>query len=322
MRPWTTEGLRLIAAAGLLPLLAACATATPYPLPNGPADAGLVQGTSLTDFLAHVAENTTSIEEVDDKPLKATENSVILPPGHHSFKVRCTATDQVPSSTSPGQTDTESYSGTWNLAFDVEAGHQYQFASDPPASGFGDCVAYVYDSTSGRGPNSEIATVTLDGKQYSPIMFLKLDSETIQGYTRAVVLVDGSYLGTLWDSLFVRGKEGYFSGGGWQQLADFTSWTKLTFTEDADGQFQVLLEDIKQECPGIQVTVISESPDDVTYEFEEASKCVYRSGLSQMGRFLTGPLAVHHVELSSAATLQAADKARWIQALKTIAVSD
>ncbi len=302
----TDSKLRLVALVGVMALLSACATATPFPITGGPQDNAVVHGTPAIDMLG----DSAFIEAVDDQPLKASENSVILPPGSHSFSVRCNASVPV----SPGSTEFDTYPGKQDITFTVEAGHQYQLMSDPPQDGVGHCIPYMYDSTGGRGRYSETATVVLDGKSFDGSSPHQLYGDDPQGHSRDIVLIEGSFLEAYLVSSIVANKPGHFDDD-WQQLAEFNSWTKIMFSQSADDQFKLRVTQLGEDCPDVKVTIVSESTDDVTYEFEGDGKCADVNGHSQMGRYLTGPFAVDQVELISYDPLQDADKTKWAQAL-------
>ena len=146
-------------------LLAGCATSNPYGAQDGKDATATVQGTSTLETWVPFYDTSSTIEEVDGKPVGMATSKVVLPVGSHAFKVSCRV---------KGALD-ETYNGSQTLSLDLVAGHQYKFVPQDPSEGSGtetaallgahpselqkfllgvsrDCTSYAYDLTDGSRP--------------------------------------------------------------------------------------------------------------------------------------------------------------------------
>jgi hypothetical protein len=292
MRFASFYGLKLALASTIFLTLAACATATPFQVSGGEKDNAVVSGTSGLSFLKPNGD-TASIQSVNGKPLGASESSVMLPPGHYTFSVRCFLGGNLLRAASFGNQD---------ISIDVEAGHQYQFDVDPPDGDSKECASYVYDSTDGRQAYSETAHIPLDKGEAGK--WKSADGGAHAGHTVADVIPKGQ------------------NEKNWQQMFEIESWTKLMFPGTADAFFQQQVANAKKICADTAVNVILETPDDISYEFEIGAGCSGTQIRSQFGRFLTGKLGIYHAVFISHISVPEADKTKWLKSLHDTTVID
>lgn len=277
-------GLRLaVPGLGML-ALAGCMTENSYG--GAQPDTALIRGSSPLSFLAPKG-NSASIQAVNGTAVSASQAAVRLPPGHYTFSVSCMAQGLLGAN----------YWGKQNITFDAEAGHVYQLDADGPESGSDQCAPFVYDATGGRDAYDETAHIHMDGGDAKN--WHSLDAGAHAGHTIADVVPRGQ------------------SSKDWQQMIEIESWLKPMYAGTADSFFQQQKTNALNSCPGTQVTVVTPTPDDVTYELQAPAGCAVRS---QVGRFLTGKYGIYHAVYISRAPLDDAATSQWLKTMQTTTV--
>jgi len=278
------RGLRL-ALLGLGTLaLAGCTTENSYG--GAQPDNALIRGSSPLSFLAPKG-NSASLQAVNGTEVKASQSAIRLPAGHYSFTVSCMASGLL------GAT----YTGRKDLAFDVEAGHVYQLDADGPEGDSDQCAPFVYDATAGREAYDETADVHMDadaGKNWH-----SSGAHAHAGHAIADAVPRSE------------------SRDHWQQMIEIETWLKPMYAGTADSFFQQQKTNALASCPGTQVTVVSSTPDDVTYELQAPAGCAVRS---QVGRFLTGKFGIYQAVYISRAPLDDAATSQWLKTIQATTI--
>ena len=285
---------------GVTLLLVACATAQPFQLSGDQQDNALVVGDSGGLSWLPGNHNLVFIESINGKKLGASESQVLLPPDNYTFNVNCEI-DMV-------LFGTQTYYGAQTLTFKVEAGHTYKFIADlskNTVSGnsffakifnnekVNSCTAFAYDATGGVGPYPETVHVVNppnDGSQW-------------KGSGRAY----GGHSVQDWIPELQDEKT-------WNEMLEIEYWSKLMFPQTADELFHSRIASAMKQCPGTQLTVLSESDNDISFELEGGS-CVGSPVRSQISRFMTGQYGVYEVSYLSINPISDANKSAWLQAL-------
>lgn len=265
--------------------LTGCATANPFPVTGGEQENAVVDAHAGLSFLVNNG-NSVYIRSVNGVAVGENFSSVMLPPEKYTLDVVC-------ESPSVGQY------GEGKLTISVQAGRHYELDFDSAPDGK-HCQPFVYDSTGGRGAYSETAHVPLSKEETAN--WDRLRSNPHAGHA----VVD-------W---IPRSQ----SDDDWLQMLEVESWTKLMFPGTADAFFQQQAANARKACADIQVTVNSESADDVTYEFETPASCSGTQVRSQFGRFLTGQFGIYHAAFISRTPVQDPDRAKWINTLHAVTI--
>ena len=281
-------------------LIAACATATPFTTQGGAQDNALVEGDSGALGWLPGNHNLVSIEAVNGKKIGSSESQVLLPAGKYTFNLHCEI-----DTTMFGA---EFYPGDQNLTFNVDAGHVYKFIAElahNTRSGdsfstkmynnekFNSCTAFAYDATGGAGP-----------------------------YPETVHVVNPLNAGTQW-----KGSGRAYGGHSiqdwipelqdeknWNEMLEIEYWSKIMFPESADQLFHTRIDSAEKQCPGTQLTVLSETNNEIYIDLESPS-CSASPVRAQLTRFMTGQYGVYEVSYLSVNPISAADRTAWLQAL-------
>ncbi|MGH8306721.1 MAG: hypothetical protein ACRER0_00455 [Gammaproteobacteria bacterium] len=280
-------------------LLAACATAVPFTTAGGPQSNALVEGDSGAFGWLPGNHNLVYIEAINGKKIGASESQVLIPPGEYTFHVQCQI-DMV-------LFGTQMYMGAQDLTFKVEAGHIYKFIADlskntKPGNSFftkmynneklNSCSSFVYDATGGAGPYPEsVHAVPPDNSL----------QWTASGR---------GYGGHFIQDWLPKGQ----SESNWSQMLEIEYWSKLMFPQTADELFHSRITSATKQCPGTQLTVLSETYNEVYFELEVPS-CTENPVRLQLSRFMTGQYGVYEVSYLSVKPISDTDKAAWLQAL-------
>lgn len=279
-------------------LIAACATATPFTTQGGAQDNALVEGDSGALGWLPGNHNLVYIESINAKKLGSSDSKVLLPPGKYTFGLECEI-DLVAFGT-------QMYGGTQNLTFTVSPGHTYKFLADlakntrPGNSYFtkiyndekvNSCKSFVYDATGGAGPYPEtVHVLPPDGAQW------KGDGQASGGHS-------------IQDWVPKQQNEDH-----WNEMLEIEYWSKLMFPESANQLFHARIDSAEKQCPGTQLTVLSETNNEIYFELESPS-CTASPLRAQLTRFMTGQYGVYEVSYLSVNPIAAADKTAWLQAL-------
>lgn len=285
---------------GVTVLLVACATAQPFQVTGGQPDNALVEGDSGALSWLPGNHNLVSIEAVNGKKMGASESQVLLPPGKYTFNLHCEI--------DAAMFGAQFYPGDQNLTFNVEAGHIYKFIAElahHTRSGdsyftkmyndekVNSCSAFAYDATGGVGPYPETVHVVYPSNTGSQW----------KGSGRA-------YAGhSIQD--WVPGLQ---DENNWNEMLEIEYWSKLMFPQTVDELFHSRIASAMKQCPGIQLIVLSESNNDVSFELENPG-CAVNKVHTQLSRFMTGQYGLYEVSYLSVNPVSDADKSAWLQSL-------
>lgn len=265
--------------------LTGCATANPFPVTGGEQENAVIDAHAGLSFLVNNG-NSVYVRSVNGVKVGENFSSVMLPPEKYTLDVVC-------ESASMG------LYGEAKLTIAALAGHHYELDFDSGPGGK-QCQPYVYDSTGGHGPYSETAHLPLSKEETAK--WDRLRSSPRAGHA----VVD-------W---IPRSQ----SDDDWLQMIEVESWTTLMFPGTADAFFQQQVANARKTCADTQVTVNSESADEVTYEFEVPASCSGTQVRSQFGRFLTGTFGIYHAVLISRTPVQDPDRTKWINTLQAVTI--
>ncbi|HKT31510.1 MAG TPA: hypothetical protein VJS89_03315 [Gammaproteobacteria bacterium] len=277
-------------------LIAACATATPFAISGGAQQNATIEGDSGFFEGMPTPGGYAFLEAINGKNISSSASSAMVPPGTYKVSVECEI-----------HAGSQFIQGSQTITFTVEAGHIYKFAVDPAeqkVSGhsvmtkiFGDevevCKPFVYDATGGAGPYPETAHVTNPPGAGS----------------------DWNGSGKAYGGHFIQDWVPKLqSEDHWNEMLEIEYWSKLMFPETADQLFHARIDSAEKQCPGIHLTVLSETSDDVYFILENSS-CAASPVREQLARFMTGHYGVYEVSYLSINPITDADKTAWLQAL-------
>ncbi|MGA9855663.1 MAG: hypothetical protein WBR29_10340 [Gammaproteobacteria bacterium] len=283
--------------------LVACATAEPFQVNGGQQNNALIEGDSGAFSWLPVNHNLVFIEAVDGKKMGASESQVLLPPGEYTFSLKCDI--------NLAMWGIQENYGFQNVKFKVEAGHIYKFTAGlanntvpgdsysgkmDNSEKFNSCKSFAYDATGGVGPYPETVHVV------PPDNDLKwVGSGNANG-------------GHSIQDWLPKDQ----SANNWNQMIEIEYWSNLMFPGSIDQFFHLLIESAKKQCPGTQMSLISENADDVYFELEN-SNCASSKVRTQISRFMAGKYGVYEVSYLSSNPVTGSDKDAWLQALRNAA---
>lgn len=286
--------LKLLILSWLALLIAACATATPFTTVGGQQDNALVEGDSGFFSAVPTPGSYAFLEAINGKKIAGSASKALIPPGTYTFKVACQI-DFGPLVLGGG-----------DVTFAAKVGRVYKFAADPTTqevTGHGfltkifgsqvnTCKPFAYDATDGKGPYPESVHLV---PAYAPSNWV--------GHGKA-------YAGHSIADWLPKGQ----SESDWTQMVEIEYWSSVMFPETVDQLFQARIDSADKQCPGIQLTVLSKTYEDIYFELEDAS-CTGNPVRFQLSRFMTGQYGVYEVSYLSTGTITDSEKAAWLQAL-------
>lgn len=286
-------------------LLAGCATSDPYSVQGGKDPGATVQGTSSLETWIPFYDTSSTIESVDDKSVGMATSQLLLPAGHHVFKVSCRVR---------GALD-ETYIGSQTLPLDLVAGHQYKFVPEDPSEGSAvesnlallnrrpselqkfllgasrECSSYAYDLSGGGRPYQELLLVT------------------------EPVAADWTQVADSRDSGHELRR--FTTGAAWETTpmgVESESWSRVMYGADAHALYSAQSGKQTAACPTFKALLLADSPDDFTYELDGSSCPGY--GKVELGRYLVDAYGIHRAAVLLAQTPAAPDQDAWLNALK------
>ena len=278
-------------------LIAACATATPFAITGGPEQNAIIQGDSGFFEGMPTPDGYAFLEAINGKSVGGSDSSALVPPGKYTVKIDCEI-----------HNGSVLLQGSQDITFTVEAGHTYKFDVDPSHEtisghsffakmfnneGANSCGPFAYDATDGASPYPETVHVVNppntgshwkgSGKAYG--------GHSIQDWVPELQDEDN-----------------------WNEMLEIEYWSKLMFPQTADDFFHSRIASAMKQCPGIQITVLSESDNDVSFQLENPG-CALNKVHTQLSRFMTGKYGVYEVSYLSVNPVSDANKSAWLQAL-------
>lgn len=221
------------------------------------------------------------LERINGKNIGASESKALLPPGIYTFSVDC----QI--NAGPFM-----YMGSQKLTFPVAAGHIYKFSVEPGEKN-GTCSTFAYDATGGIGPYPETV-------------------HFIPPYDRSDWKASGkAYAGHSIQDWFLNGED----DSHWDQMIEIEYWSRLMYPETADQRYHERVSNAEKQCPGTQLTQMSESTNDIIFELQN-TRCVASKVRAQLSRFMTGKYGIYEVSYLSSNPVTQEEIAAWLKVLQ------
>lgn len=300
--------LRLGLGVAVLAAVAACHDTKPDATPAAPATTAVIK-------VASSPSGGGVTVMMDGSPVLIHDGADIAP-GRHSFSVTCYVVYTRPALVMDVK-ETLTGHGSFNL--DAQAGHEYTFDTDTPELRSDGCQPYLAETTGDRDLYSETLLFKPDESTYGKWHdFASLEYDAHQEKDRLPAdeyRAQLRHIGTLAPAVA-------HARGGWAHMLETETWEKLSYPDSAEARFQGLSAAVKAACPGSQVTALSESVDDVTYDLEIGADCAAGNGRSQLGRFMTGRYEILGIALIARVPLSQAEKDTWFSVFKAATVKE
>lgn len=275
--------------------LAACATATPFATNGGTQQNALIEGDAGVMASIPTPGSYAFLEAINGKQVNGSDSKALVPSGKYTFNVDCEF-----------HNGSELIQGNQNITFAAEAGHIYKFSVNPSeqsVSGhsfltkiFGNeidtCKPFAYDATAGSGPYPETVHIV---PPYEPSNW-KGSGKAYGGHSVQDWILEGE------------------DKDNWSQMVEIEYWSKLMFPESADQLLHARIATAEKQCPGTQLTVMSETNNDVYFELDDAN-CAASKIRAQLSRFMVSQYGVYEVSYLSTQTITDADRTAWLKTL-------
>lgn len=279
-------------------ILTACATATPFSISGGSQQNAIIKGDSGFFSGIPTPGSYAFLETINGKSIGGSDSSALVPPGTYAVKVDCEI-----------HNGSIFLQGSRIITFTVEPGHTYEFAVDPSHEtisghsfftkmfnneGANSCKPFAYDATGGTGPYPETVHVVNPpnaGAQWNG-SGQAYGGHSIQDWVPKLQ-----------------------SANHWNEMIEIEYWSRLMYPKTADALFHSRVASAVKQCPGTQLTVLTESTDQVIFEMA-APTCAANKVRTQLSRFMTGEYGIYEISYLSINPLNDADRTAWLQALQ------